>query len=151
MLATFASAQSARVSVNAATGTTARPSVGIADSVLPELATSQRMAVAGVSEMITATVSLRPRDLAGLQSVADAVSDPASPRYRQYLTPEEVGDRFGADESDRLAVANYLVGQGIRVDGIAPNGMAITIRGTTTQMERAFATKISYFRGPAAD
>ena len=47
------------------------------------------------------------RDDAGLAQLIDAVSDPAGDDYGRYLTPDEVGERFGADPAhvdDVLAV-----------------------------------------------
>src|SRR5919204_5013307 len=42
------------------------------------------------------TVTLQPRDPAALQAFADEVSAPGSPLYRDYITPAEFAQRFGA-------------------------------------------------------
>src|SRR5690242_12415770 len=42
------------------------------------------------------TVTLQPRDPAALQAYATAVSTPGSPQYRDYITPAQFAERFGA-------------------------------------------------------
>ena len=42
------------------------------------------------------TVSMQPRDPAGMQNFADNVSSPSSPYYRQFITPVQFGEKFGA-------------------------------------------------------
>ncbi len=43
------------------------------------------------------------RDQAGLTAAATAISDPASPSYRHYLSPAQVLARFGATVGPRCA------------------------------------------------
>src|SRR5690348_4573393 len=50
-----------------------------------------------------------------LVNYAQQVSDPHSPMYRRYLTPQEIGARFGASTSDYQKVADYFVSRGLRV------------------------------------
>jgi subtilase family serine protease len=44
--------------------------------------------------------------------------NPASPDYHHWLTPIEIGQRFGASMHDIEAVKAWLVSQGLRVDAI---------------------------------
>lgn len=55
---------------------------------------------------------------AGLQKLARSVSDPASPRYGQYVTPERTASRFGARKATRRAVRSFLHRHGVpaRID-----------------------------------
>ncbi len=48
-----------------------------------------------------------------------AQQDPASPRYHQWLTPEQFGARFGAADADLQAVQQWLGSHGLTVDGVA--------------------------------
>src|SRR6185312_12339428 len=61
-----------------------------------------------LSDHLHVTVRLDYRDPAGIQAFANAVSDPKSPEYRHFITPEEVGRRFGPLPSSVQNVANYL-------------------------------------------
>lgn len=117
------------------------------DSVLPVLSQSRALGRMGGNEPIQVTVSLQPRDYAGLVAYADAVSSPRSPLYHQFLTPQQVGDRFGASATDRQAVKEYLASKGLTVTLVAPNGMAIIAEGTASRAETAFGTRLSYYSG----
>jgi kumamolisin len=58
------------------------------------------------------------RDQAALARFALGVSDPTSPRYGRYLSPHQVGIRFGASDGTVRSVLRFLRGHGIggRVD-----------------------------------
>ena len=119
----------------------------VADSLLPALSSSRVLAPVPAAERVAVTLSLQPRDYAGLVAYADAVSRPGSPVYHQWLTPKQVGDRFGASAVDRQAVVDYLAAKGLTVSLVAPNGMAVLAEGPAARAEAAFGTKLQTFRG----
>ena len=84
-------------------------------------------------------------DPEGLQNFVNQVSDPNSRFYRNYLTPEQVGERFGQSLSAVQTIANYLSSKGLTVTSIAKNRMSILFTGTTAQAEAAFKTEIDDF------
>src|SRR5579871_6132499 len=84
----------------------------------PELFPLEGSAVAS-SDPVHFAVSLKPRDPAGLQHFADEVSNPFSTNYHQYLTPEQVADRFGPTRADVAAVVAFLGSYGFAVSDIA--------------------------------
>ena len=54
------------------------------------------------------------RRRSGLQKLARAVSDPASPRYGRYVDPKQTARRFGARKPTRKRVRSFLRRRGIR-------------------------------------
>jgi large repetitive protein len=85
---------------------------------------------------------------ADLQQLIADQQDKSSPRYHAWLTPQEVGDRFGASPSERQVVASWLQSQGFAVNRLSWSGMVIEFSGTSGQVETAFHTQIhSYFAG----
>jgi subtilase family serine protease len=94
------------------------------------------------SDHVFFAVSLAPRDLAGLQKYAQMVSDPSSIYYRQFLTPDEVGLRFGPAQGDIASTVSFLTSQGLTVDEVSKNGFVITAEGTAAQVEQAFQTQL---------
>ena len=56
-----------------------------------------------------------------LDTLLESQHDPSSPQYRQWLTPEEFGARFGASQRDLAEVQSWLEGRGFTVDE-APAG-----------------------------
>ena len=90
-------------------------------------------------------VLVRPRDARGLMQYAASASMPHSPNYRHFLTPQEIGDRFGASESDYKTVAHYFTHLGMLV-GMWPQRETLAVTGTFSQLSRAFGTNFGYFR-----
>ncbi len=84
-------------------------------------------------------VVVKQQNLAGLISYAQQVSDPRSPMFRMFLTPQEIAARFGASQSDYQAAANYFVGKGLSVSGW-PQRLALSVAGSQAAMEKAFGT-----------
>lgn len=126
-------------------------SQAVADSLLPVLSQSTVISPLGGSEKIDFAVSLQPRFPAELQAFCDSVSNPSSPNYHQYLTPEQVGEAFGASATDVNNVVAFLKAQGLKVTLVSPNHMAILVEGTVAQIQKAFSTKIAQYRGPSQE
>ena len=54
-----------------------------------------------------------PEQEAALRKFLDDQQDKASPRYRQWLTPEQFGQQFGLADSDIQEITAWLQGQGV--------------------------------------
>ena len=75
------------------------------------------------------------------QLLAD-LQDPASPRYHQWLTPQQYAAQFGLSSSDIAKVTAWLTSQGFTVTGVANGGTFVTFDGTVAQAQTAFSTSI---------
>src|SRR5271157_2697321 len=73
------------------------------------------------------------------------LQDPASPNFHRFLTPVQVGKRFGASEHDIEAVSGWLRSQGLRVNSVANSRMMIDFSGTAALVGAAFATEMRYY------
>ena len=62
-------------------------------------------------------IQVRMRNPQRLMQYAKAVSDPASPLYRRFLTPEQIADQFGAAPADYAKAAAYFRTYGLHVGG----------------------------------
>jgi subtilase family serine protease len=82
---------------------------------------------------------------AGLAEYAAGVSNPTDGRYRQFLTPQQIADQFGASTADYQAVANYFASYGLRV-GMWPQRLALTVAGPTSRFEKALGTTFSTYK-----
>src|SRR5689334_8649445 len=58
---------------------------------------------------------------AGLEAHNKTLHDPQSPNYHRWLTPQEVGQQFGAQDADIQAVVDYAKSQGFEVTQVWPN------------------------------
>ncbi|MDR3689720.1 MAG: protease pro-enzyme activation domain-containing protein [Fimbriimonas sp.] len=95
-------------------------------------------------ESVYFAISLQPRDPSGMQTLADQINDPWSPNYRQFLTPEQVGERFGPAQSDVDATVAYLTANGLTVSDVAKNRLTIMATGTAKQVSWAFKTNLGW-------
>ena len=73
------------------------------------------------------------------------LQDPSSRNYHHFLTPIQVGKRFGASQHDLDAVSGWLRAQGLRVDGVANSLMMIDFSGNASQVGAAFGTEMRYY------
>jgi subtilase family serine protease len=85
------------------------------------------------------------RDAAGLRQYAADASNPQSANYRHWLTPQQLGDRFGADATTYAAMVAALNAQHLAVKSY-PQRQMVRIRGGQTDMERALGTTFGYYR-----
>jgi len=119
--------------------------VDVSVDLLDVLQRSIRIGHADPSRVMHVSVSMPPADSAALEAFAEAVSDPNSPEFRKFITPEEVGARFGLPTARVQAIADWLTSQGINVTLVAKNRMAILCEGTVAQFENAFGTTIDSY------
>ncbi|GIH19318.1 serine protease [Rugosimonospora africana] len=82
-------------------------------------------------------------DQLGLATAAQAVSDPANPRYGHFLTPTQVTRQYGATVAQATAVRTWLTGQGMTITASTPHYVAVT--ATVAQADAAFDTRVSEF------
>jgi subtilase family serine protease len=90
------------------------------------------------------TVTLQPRDPTALEAFATAVSTPGSPEYRDYLTPAEFAQRFGATPDTVQAVETSLEAHGLRPGQPSADGLSIPVTATTGAVSQAFSVSFAH-------
>ncbi|MGZ3529909.1 MAG: S53 family peptidase [Vulcanimicrobiaceae bacterium] len=90
-------------------------------------------------------VAVKMQNQTALLRYAQQVSDPSSSLYRQFLTPKEIGERFGAAQADYQNTAKYFAGYGLHVGGW-PQREMLFVAGPRPQLEAAFGTKFGMYR-----
>ncbi len=105
-------------------------------------------------------VSLVLRRPAALQTALDTLArdqlDRRSPRFRQWITPQDL-PRFAPSSHDLGVVSAWLAAHGLRVNRFSPAGLALDISGPAGAFEAAFGTSLHEYStadgmhvGPAA-
>ena len=87
-----------------------------------------------------------PEQQAALDQLLAEQQDPASPRYRQWLTPEEFGRQFGPSDEDLQAVTDWLSAAGFRVAEAGAGRRTLEFSGTSSQVEAAFQTEMHRYQ-----
>jgi subtilase family serine protease len=98
------------------------------------------------NKIVSFDVVLGWSDPAGVDALAKAVSDPASPSYGQYLTPEAFMARFSPSASAVASVRAWLTSQGLRLGRMPLSRLYVPASGTAAQIERAFGVTMNYYR-----
>ncbi len=93
-------------------------------------------------------IGLPLRDSEGLRAMAEQSSDPTSPSYRHYLTPDDVLARFAPTESDYAAVTGFARASGLTVTQTFPNRVVAYVTGAAGDVERALHVTLSVHRRP---
>lgn len=94
---------------------------------------------------LAVTVYVQMSNPQGLIQYAADVNNPKSALYRQWLTPQEIGDKFGATQSNYQAAEKYFAGYGLKV-GAWPQREALSVRGSVSQFQRAFGTTFGIYK-----
>lgn len=95
------------------------------------------------NEDLSFSISLKPRNSGDLDKLIVDLSDPTSPRYHKFITPQEFAAQFGASRAEVSTLTAYLNSKGLKVDEVAPNGLSVKVKGKVAQAEAAFNTQIS--------
>ena len=118
-----------------------RVRIGTAPSLPPG---SRIVASVASATPMHVTVTLRPRDPAGLQALANAVSTPGSPLYRDYITPAQFAQRFAPTAAQVKAVEASLRAHGLRTGTASSNHLAIPVTTTAGAAARAFSVSFAH-------
>ncbi len=89
-------------------------------------------------------VDVTLHDQAGLAQYAAQVSDPKSALYRQFLTPDQIAQRYGADAATYASVATYFEKYGLHVGGWKQR-LSLFVKGAQSQFESALGTKFGIY------
>lgn len=122
------------------------PPPAVVQSNSPAATPASKVGTTPATTSIDFEVGLRLSDPARAEALARAVSDPASPSYRHYLTPAEWESRFSPSQLSVDAVTSWLQSQGIAVDAVTPDRMTLQATGTAAAITRAFGTGLGEYR-----
>ncbi|MGH8397188.1 MAG: S53 family peptidase [Gammaproteobacteria bacterium] len=95
------------------------------------------------SSMLKVTVALKLRNTEQLDEFLRAVTDPTSPEYHQFLTPQQFTAMYGPTQDQVNAVVNYLESQEIHVTDVTPDDLAIHIQAKSGLLERVLGIQIN--------
>lgn len=88
---------------------------------------------------------LEPSDPGGLAAFDAAVIDPSSPLYHRFLTEPQYERQYGPSPSAAARIAAYFSGYGARLVGRSADGVALTFRLSSHDLDRALGvTTVAY-------
>ena len=94
------------------------------------------------------SIGLPVRNREALVHLTEQVSDPKSPNYGQYLTPQQFTARFGPTEQDYQAVIRFAREHGLTVTRTHANRMLLNVTGKAIDVEKAFGVTLHEYQHP---
>ena len=98
------------------------------------------------------------RDAAAAEAAANDLSNPRSPRDRQWMTPDQVLARFGPSAASARVVSDWLSSNGFTIVATVANRLYVEATGTAAQVQQAFGVQLAKYnvrgrtvRGPDRD
>src|SRR5947208_7769412 len=101
---------------------------------------------ADANQQLNLSIGLQIRNQADLDSLLQAMYDPQSAQYHQYLTPGQFNQLFAPTSDQVRQVVDFLQSQRLIVISIAPNNLLIDATGTVAQVQKAFNTQVNIYR-----
>ena len=102
-------------------------------------------------DQMTMVLARSPEQETAFENFLANQQNPASPDYHQWLTPAEVGERFGLSEQDIATLTGWLHSQGLHVNWVSPSRVFIGFGGTAADMGRAFQTDFHSYNVDGAE
>ena len=93
-------------------------------------------------------IGLPLRNEEALDNLLQQIYDPASPNFRQYLTPEQFTEMFGPTEQDYQAVIDFAKTNGLTVTGMSANRVLLDVSGSVADIEKAFQVTMRTYQHP---
>jgi subtilase family serine protease len=83
-----------------------------------------------------------PETEARFEKLIDEMHNQDSPEFHRWLTPQQLGERFGLASQDRETIQRWLEAHGFSVNRVYQNGLVIDFAGTAGQIREAFHTEV---------
>ena len=109
---------------------------------------SQVLSALPAGTQLSLAIGLPLRNQDELDSLLVQLSDPESPNFRHYLTPEQFAAEFGPTEQDYQALIQFVQEKGLVVTGTHPNRVLLDVSGAVPDIENAFHVKMMSYQHP---
>lgn len=95
---------------------------------------------------LTLVLARSPGQQAAFEQFLAEQQNPRSPEFHHWLTPVQIGQRFGLSNNDLETLRAWLESEGLHVTWIAPSRMFIGFAGNAADVNRAFQTELHRYR-----
>jgi xanthomonalisin len=100
------------------------------------------------SRELQIAIALPMRNRAELEALLRDLYDPASPRYRHYLSVAEFTERFGPSEPDYTKAQQFLAANGLTITGTAANRYLIEGKASVETLQRVLHVNFGLYQHP---
>jgi subtilase family serine protease len=107
-----------------------------------------RVGAPASTDSLELSISLPPRNEAGLRALIRDLYDPASPSFRHYLSVADFTARFGPTAADYRTLLAFAAGHHLRVRQSVANRRLIDVQANVGDVETAFHIRFGLYRKP---
>ncbi|HXR06244.1 MAG TPA: protease pro-enzyme activation domain-containing protein, partial [Candidatus Acidoferrum sp.] len=100
------------------------------------------------SQRLPLAIALPWRNQPALTNLLAELYNPASPKFHQWLSPEQFTAAFGPTEADYQRVVAFAQAQGLTVTGANGSRMLLDVAGAVSDIERAFHVRLVVYQHP---
>ncbi|MGA9670461.1 MAG: S53 family peptidase [Terracidiphilus sp.] len=97
-------------------------------------------------DRFTIVLARSPQQEAAFRQLLDDQQNPSSPNYHRWLTPEQVGERFGLSDGDIAEITGWLQSQGLHVTFVSPSRIFVGFGGRAGDVGRAFQSELHNYK-----
>jgi len=98
------------------------------------------------SKTIEVSIWLNPHNRAELDALASQLYDPASPKYRQFLSRSQFAARFAPTAEEAKTVQQFFEAHNLKVVKVASHNFFVRARGTVADVQSAFHVQLNNYQ-----
>ena len=95
--------------------------------------------------LLTIVLARTPTQQQAFEQLLTEQVDPKSSEFHHWLTPTEIGERFGTAKEQVDAISGWLADNGMNVVAVSPSRTFINVKATASQAGRAFQTQFNTY------
>ena len=96
-------------------------------------------------QLLTFDLARSPEVQAAFNQLLIDQQNPTSPRYHQWLTPQQIGDQYGPTQHDLDAFTAWLASAGLTVSNITPSRIFVQATGSASVVSAALQISLHTF------
>jgi subtilase family serine protease len=100
---------------------------------------------ASAGQVLRMSVTLKLRNQAGAEALAQAVSTPGNKSYRKFVSAAAWRSQFAPTDATVTSVKSWLSANGFTIGDVPANHRTVAFTGTVAQAEKAFGTSLKTF------
>src|SRR5260370_23968534 len=118
----------------------------ITSQTVPLVSRARLLGAASAQQRLDLSIGLQLRNRQELQSLLSDQSNPRSPVYHRFLSPQQFVAEFGPTVDQQQQVIDYLHQQGLSIKHLSSNRLLIDASATVSQAEAAFQVAINTYQ-----
>src|SRR5579864_2501323 len=110
------------------------------------VATAANLGTEDPAKVIEVSFWLNPRNRGQLDALASQLYDPTSPKFRHFLTRNQIATRFAPTAAEMKLVRQFLEANKLKVMRVGPMNFFVHVKGTVGDIENALHVQLNHYQ-----